>query len=261
MKYYSHRTGKNYSKDINHAFRKGLVDTDDVMMLSREFAIWAPSLIDIARKKNMEDASVGVLDRNDVIQIASLCFLEAWTRVNWTRINNTPVDERRAALWGFLKTSTELKFGTRVREFKDGIRVPDRKMFERADMKKYEGVLFDAVTALFPQLKLEMEAAHVREDETSWNNYRTVGILQSHFRKFIKNDKYIFVLERSMGIDGDKLSDKDIADRLDTSHDAVRSIKKRAMKKLKSEESMRELAFVLDGALIETGADIMKFLK
>lgn len=261
MKYYSHRTGKNYSKDLNYAFKKGLVDTDDVMMLSREFAIWAPSLIDIAKKRNMEDASVGILSRNDIIQIASNCFLIAWRRVDWGRINNTPVDERRAALWGFIKANIELDLPKYIRRVKDGVRIPDREMFKRADMDKHELVLFDAITVSFPQLKLEMEAAQMKEDETSWNNYRAIGILQSHFRKFIKNDKHIFVLERSMGIDGDEMSSKEISDRLGTSTNNVDKMRSRALKTLKSEESMRELAFTLDGALIQTGANIAEFLK
>lgn len=261
MKYYSHRTGKNYSKDIEYALRKGLVDTDDVVMLSREFAQWAPSLIDIARKKNMEYASVGVLSRNDLIQIVSECFLIAWRRVNWTRINNIPVEERRAAIWGFLKKNIELDFNRKIRYVKDGIKVPVREQFEYSDTKDTTTALFDAITGLFPQLKLEMETAHVQEEDTSWNNHKLIEVLQSHFRKHVKNDKQIFILERSLGIDGPRLSTKAIAERLNTSESSVKVTKNRALKKLKNEESKRDLAFSLDGYLVETGADILKYLK
>lgn len=272
MKYYSHRTGKNYSKDIEYASRKGLIDSEDVVMLSREFATWAPALIDIARKKNLEYASVGVLDRNDLIQLTSQCFIDVWAKlyepldshhkktVNWDVINNN--SDPRAALWGHIKKTVEIRIGDRIREFKDGVKVPHYELWYESQKKNGAGgAMFDAMTGLFPQLKLEMEMAFKVDSETSWNNHRLTERLQQHFRKYIRNDKQIFILEKSMGIDGSKLSTREIAEQLDTSESSVKVTKNRALKKLKSEESKRELAFVLNGDMIETGANILEYVK
>ena len=272
MKDYSRKVTENYSKDIYYASTKGLVDADDVLMLSREFAQWAPSLIAMAKKKNVQEASIGILNRNDLIQMTSICFLEAWMKlfepldshhkktVNWDVINNN--FEPQKALWGHLKKTVEIRLGDRIREFKDGVKVPHYELWYESQKKNgVGGAMFDAMTGLFPQLKLELELSYKVEEETSWNNYRLVEKLQAHFREFIKNDKYIFVLERSMGIDGDKMSSKEISEKLGTSTNNVDKIRSRAIKKLKSDESKRKLAFVLDGALIETGANIAEFLK
>lgn len=261
MKYYHRRVYADYRKDLETAWNVGMRDTEDSLMFTKEFAYWAKHIMEIAHRKNVEYASVGILDRNDLIQLASQCFIEAYSRVNWVRINNLPVDERQKALWGFLKSSTDLKFGTRIREYKDGIKVPDREMFSRADTKSDKEIVFDAISSLFPQLTMETAFAHVEDyDDSSYHNELLVEILNNHFTEYL-NPKERLIFEMSMGFDRDKMIAKDIAKELGTSESAIKVTKNRAMNKLKSKEAMQSLAWTLDGAMIPTGANILEILK
>lgn len=231
-------------------------DTDDSIMLSKEFAYWAPHIMEIAHRTNTEDANVGVLDRNDIIQIVSECFLVAWNRVKWDEVNEAL--DPQAKLWAYLKRNIKLDLGHAIRYVKDGIRIPHREHMSRLSKT---GTNINAISSLFPQLKMEEAFANIEEwDSSSYHNELLIDILNQHFSKYL-NPKERKIFEMSMGFDRDKMSNKDIAEELMTSETTVKVTKSRALSKLKSNESRRDLAFIVNGAMIPTGADILEFLK
>ncbi len=276
MKYYNRRVYKNYMGDgrakkhiwngkhaIGDLVNCNMKDTDDVIISSEQFAKeYAQHLVELAQRKNKEYTAIGILDTNDLIQIANECFLIAWKRVDWTRINKLAEKDRKAALWGFLKKNIVLDLNKEIRRIKDGIRVPVREQFQYSDESSKGGAQFDAITQMFPQLQLEMMYANEKAADTSYHNDLLMDILDDHFNKYLGiGTKKKQILEWSLGVNADKLSSSEIGDRLKMSDKAVRWQKLDALKTLKSEESLKDLAFAVDGACIPTGANLLSYLE
>ena len=115
-------------------------------------------------------------------------------------------------LWGYIKKNVVLDLGHRIRQQKDGIRIPHDRHLEEIKMKDN----FDAISSLFGQLDLEFMMGDNAIQEDNYYNDMLIDVLNDHFTKYVKNPNHRFTLEKSMGFDGDSLSMKEIADRLDT---------------------------------------------
>ena len=265
MRFYSRRVYSDYRADLNTAGRLGMPDTDDVTITSKDFARkYGKHLLEIAHRKNVEYSSSGVLDRNDLINEVGYCFTMAWNRINWEVINESPEDERQAVVWKFIKKTVTYRLGDRIRAQKDGIRVPHREMF--ADSYKdhdKEAAQFDAISSMFGQLDLEFMMGDNAIQQDDYYNDMLIDVLNDHFTRYL-SPKHRSVLEWTIGFDGNKLSAKEIAERLDITVTNVGAIKNRAMKKLMSEKSMRDLALVIDGnpgLARSTGSNFLEILK
>ena len=106
MQYYNRRVYSDYRKDLSDATRHGMRDSEDAIISSYKFAKhYSKHLLEIAHRKNTEYSSVGVLDTNDLVNLVSLCFGEAWERVGWESINKMPEGGAKQAQFCLLYTS------------------------------------------------------------------------------------------------------------------------------------------------------------
>ena len=221
--------------------------------------------------RTMDYASVGILDRNDVMQEAYLAFLEAYNNLDWNKVNDVHDSEKGALIWGFLKKSTSQKLETNIRASKDGIRVPDREMFLRADSpNKKESANFDMVTKLFGSLEVAF-ANNVEDLATSkWDTDLTGYFLEVHMDEYLdltrggkrdlhKNERD--VIKALYGIDQVRMTYKELSDYYKVSESTIRKVKERAIKRLQSVSSKEKIAHFLHEYRIKTSSDIEKYKK
>ena len=133
---------KNFSIDTRRRHAQDLKNTKDEWIKK-----WSEHIEFLATKKENNSFrataydSIGILDRNDLMQEAYLAFLTAWNNVKWNEVNDAVNPD--AFLWGFLKKSANLNLAKQIRKSKDGVRTPERVM-ENGAMRVY--------TSLFHQL-------------------------------------------------------------------------------------------------------------
>ena len=208
--------------------------------------------------RSTEYAAIGIMDQNDVIQEAYLAFLEAYNNLDWDKVSETHENERGALIWSFLKKSTILNLEYQLRNKKDGVRITQYQTF------KDGGVNTNLITTLFSQL----EKVFFRNQEdvalTAWETDLTGAFLEVHMDEFLdlkksggRNFKGIEreVLKRTYGIDGVKLTQKEISEKYNISHSTIRVIKNRALNKLKKKESKILIAEFLKEYRIKTKAN------
>ena len=209
--------------------------------------------------RSTEYAAVGIMDQNDLIQEAYLAFLEAYASVNWDKVEKE-ADSKGAMVWTFIKKTMILNFERNIRQQKDGVRIPEYMQIGTENL----------VTKLFSQL----EKVFFRNQEdvalTAWETDLTGAFLEVHMDEYLdlkksggRNFKGIEreIIKRTYGIDGVKLTLKEISEIYNVSHSTIRVIKNRALNKLKDEESKRIIADFLHEYRIKTQADTEKFRK
>lgn len=211
--------------------------------------------------RQMDYASVGVLDRNDVVQEAYLAFLEAYRKYKEKPDGDF---ENGAAVWGYLKKSTALNLERQIRNAKDGIRIPENALFES------KSVNTNFLTKLFGSLEV---AFANNEDEVSMTPYDSdlVGaFLEVHMDEYLDmtrgGNRDLFKRERETlkalyGIDRPSMTYAELEEYQKIPQPTIRQVKKRALKRLQSEESKREIASFLYEYRIKTSADVEKYQK
>ena len=204
-------------------------------------------------RRSTDYAAIGIMTVNDLIQEAYLAFLEAY--------NNVDFSKDGGEIWSFLKKTTILNLEKSLRGKKDGIRVPERILFDG-------GVNTNVLTGIFGKLE-EMFSKNAEEVSlTKWESDLTCSFLDMHFDEYLdlkkngkRNLKGIerFVMRNFYGLDGPRMSSKEIGSQFGISESTVGVIKKRAINKLKDEESKLRIANFLHEYRIVTKADTEKY--
>ena len=260
MKRYNHKV-----RDLRQADNKivRFKEDMDVLISSSEFNEKFRGYIeDIALYKRangykfrrpMDYAAVGIMDQNDVIQEAYLAFLEAYNNIDWNKVNG-----EAAILWGFLKKSTILNLERQLRDKKDGIRIPEWALFS-GDMNT------NFLTKLFSRLEVAFSNNVMEVAESKWDTDLTGYFLEVHMDEVLdlkksgeRNLKGIerLIVRDSYGIDTVKKSSKELAEKFKISPSTIDVVRKRALDKLRTNESKQKIAHFLHEYRIKTGADI-----
>lgn len=277
---------KQYSKNTNNTHIESLFTLkntekkviEDSIMDSKTFASeWEPYIRDIGLTKeakgkkyyrSQEYASIGVMDRNDLIQEAYTCFFEAWEKVDWDKVNSLPEAERQPFLWGWVKKTVVRRVHDSLLALKDGIRVPHRELYYESykDRKATrENANIHNITSLFNQL----DVLFIRnQEDTALTKHQTdlLGyFLESHMDDFLdlnfkgeRNPKGIerMAIMSFYGIDSIRMTVKEIAETFKVSESTIKNVIKRAQKKLRCEESKELISEFCKEYFIETQADI-----
>ena len=262
MKNYSLITRRRREADQ----RLGKLAEGDVLLTSEEFLeTFRPYIDDMARYKVVKGrkysrstsyAHTGCMDINDLYQEAYLAFLEAYAIAD--------KDKPGAELWAYLKKSTLLNIERQLRFKKDGVRIPDRQLFIS------KSVNTNVLTQLFSQID---KVFFNNQEEVALTSYETdlIGaFLDVHFDEYLdlradgsRNLRGIerIVLKELYGLDTIKYTYSELSDKYRTSQSTLRKVKERAIKKLKSEESLNKIADFLHEYRINTQADTEKYRK
>ena len=110
MKWYSHETYKAHQIAIKN-YNKGI-------------GVYYQWVIKLANQFNREYASIGVLDINDLISAGNMGLVQAWSKIDWERITESPNAE--AELWSYLKKRIKWSIRREIDNYGAFIKIPRR---------------------------------------------------------------------------------------------------------------------------------------
>ena len=202
-----------------------------------------PLVENIARKFATTQQASGVMSINDIIQEGNLNLIKATRKINWTRVNGGQEDQEKT-LKSFL--SKRIKGGIRraIDINRGDIRIPEHKLNE---IRKNNGKDHRMVAMFFNSMFLSIDdKPRQNDDEESMihqiadkSEPYNIGLLNVYLTGLLKThltDKEYEVLRLSYGLDCDKHSANEIAERLNiegsSAYVRVSELKKQAVDKL-----------------------------
>ena len=239
MKQYNSSNFNRYKKDVKASQPEGKLwneYTRDELIIK-----FMPLVENIARKFKDSDAANGVVSLSDRIQFGNIGLVKAVDKIVWSQIAASKDPERT------LKSYLAKRIRGAIRRATDanrsGMRIPEHKLNEiRSDFDNYKNSelyfnsIFQSIDATVNDednmvMQIPDDSESPMKKELLSNKLR--DIMLKHL-----TDKEYHVLRLSFGINCDKLSAKQIADKLDmkgsSSYVRVSQLKKQAIDKLKS---------------------------
>lgn len=199
-----------------------------------------PLVENIARKFATSQQASGVLTINDLIQEGNLGLTAAVDKIDWETLAAS--DDTEKTLKSFLSKRIKGNIRRAIDRCRGDIRIPEYKLNE---IRKDNGKDKEMVAMFFNSIFLSIDAPARNEEEEMimqiadpsepYNiallNVYLMGLLKSHL-----NEREYEVLRLSYGLDCEKHSSKQIAEKLnitvDTANIRVSQIKKDAIDKL-----------------------------
>ena len=221
---------KRYNNRNYIAFKKDLkVLREDDLKNYYEY------VIQIANTFPRDSIAIGILDITDLIQAGNVGLVEAWNRVDWDLINESP--NPNGQLWSFLKK--RIRFAIRQEIDKHGafIKVPERVL---RDHKKNLTGIDKILVNTFP--KFWDHETVFQEDYSDWNNEQLGLLLDDIIYDNIKSHNHQQILKLSFGVDtldNKSVSIKKIAKMYNLSEIGVKKIKQRSIDKIKENEETK----------------------
>ena len=199
-----------------------------------------PLVENIARKFKDSDAANGVISLSDRIQFGNIGLIKAVDKIQWKQILNSKDSERT------LKSYLSKRIRGAIRRATDanrsGMRLPEHKLNEirnnfenKKNSELYFNSMFQSIDATIgDDENMLMQIPDNSDDPMKKEN------LSSHILKTMLkhlSPKEYYVIKLSYGINCDRMSAKEIADKLEikgsSSYVRVSQLKKQAIDKLK----------------------------
>ena len=237
MKHYNIQNYIRYKNDLEETLKRielkehfSLYDRDTLVKL------FMPLVENIARKFATSQQASGVMDITDLIQEGSLNLIKAVDRIDWDTINHS--DDQEKTMKSFLS-----KFGIRraIDINRGQMRLPEHVT---NSIRKNFGKDKKAVAMFFNSIFLSIDAGTREdddlflqiEDKTEPYNQEFLNLyLMSLLKQHLEIKEYE-VLRLSYGLDCDKHSANEIADKLgiegSSAYVRVSQLKKQAVQKL-----------------------------
>jgi RNA polymerase sigma factor (sigma-70 family) len=238
MKSYNVSNYIKYKTDL----RRSMPDEDkDYALLTRDELIvrFLPLVENLARKFSTSQQASGVLSINDLIQEGSVGLIAAIDRIDWEKLRES--DDIEKTIKSFLSKRIKGAIRRAVDINRGNIRIPEHKLNE---IRKDSGKDKAMVEMFFNSVFLSIDA-NINDDENShfqiadqsepYNkellNVYLIGLLKKYL-----NDKEYEVLRLSYGLNCDRHSAKQIAEKLDikgaSAYVRVSQLKKQAVERL-----------------------------
>jgi RNA polymerase sigma factor (sigma-70 family) len=240
MKKYNVTNYVRYKEDLKRSIN-GLGELNYNEYTRNELIIkFLPLVENIARKFATSQQASGVLTINDLIQEGSLGLTAAVDKIDWDMLHASEDIEK--TLKSFLSKRIKGSIRRAIDRCRGDIRIPEYKLNE---IRKDNGKDKEMVAMFFNSIFLSIDAPTRNEEEEMimqiadpsepYNiallNVYLMGLLKSHL-----NEREYEVLRLSYGLDCEKHSSKQIAEKLnitvDTANIRVSQIKKDAIDKL-----------------------------
>ena len=239
MKKYNSENFSRYKVDVKQSQPKAKAWSD----YTRDELItkFMPLVENISRKFKTGDAASGVLSLSDSIQFGNIGLIKAVDKIKWDRIKESTDPEK--TLKSFLAKRIRGAIRRATDANRSGMRLPEHKLNEiRNDFenpKNAETFYNSMFQSLDASLDDENSYLHQIED-TSPDPMKREHLAHTIRDVMLQHlsDKEYNVLRLSFGLNCDKLSAKQIAEKLDmkgsSSYVRVSQLKKQAIDKLKS---------------------------
>lgn len=199
-----------------------------------------PLAENLARKFSTTQQASGVLSINDLIQIGSEALVRAVDKLDWSKLEDSLDIEK--TLKSFFAKRIKGHIRRRVDMARGGIRIPEHKLNEIRKNPKDKKM----VEMFFNSMFLSIDAQVTNDDEENMihqiadkSEPYNIHILNIYLKGLMEKylDKNEFeVLRMSYGLDCDKHSAKEIAEKLNikgvSSYVRVSELKKQAVQKL-----------------------------
>ena len=238
MKNYDNYNYSRYKADIKANMPKGKFwdeYTRDELIIK-----FLPLVENIARKFSTSDSAIGVMNITDLIAMGHVGLIQAVDKIQWKQIFDSKDPERTLKSYlakrirGAIRRSTDTN--------RSPMRIPEHKLndirkgFEDDPDKQamFYNSMFQSIDEpvqedMFVQLEDESKDPLLKEKLA----YKIRSVMLKHL-----TDREYNVLRLSFGLDCDKLSAKQIADKLNmkgsSSYVRVSQLKRQAINKLKS---------------------------
>jgi RNA polymerase sigma factor (sigma-70 family) len=197
-----------------------------------------PLVENIARKFATSQEASGVMSINDIIQEGNLNLTKAVDKIDWEKISHSDDDEQ--TLKSFLSKRVRGGIRRAIDKNRGTMRIPEHKLNE---IRKDGGKDKKMVEMFFNSIFLSVDAKPANEDmvyqipdkSDPYNEQLLNAYLVSLLNKYLTDDE-AYVLNKSYGLTGKKLSAKQIAADLGikgtSDYVRVSELKKQAVQKL-----------------------------
>ena len=237
MKNYNVSNYIKYKQDLNRS-----MPDDEILyaMLTRDELIikFLPLVENLARKFSTSQQASGILSINDLIQEGSVGLVAAVDRIDWTKLCES--DDIEKTIKSFLSKRIKGAIRRAIDINRGNIRIPEHKLNEiRKDFgknKKMVEMFFNSIFLSIDAKPNSEDSAYQIPDESEPYNMELLNVyLMGLLRRYL-NEKEYEVLRLSYGLDCDKHSAKQIAEKLDikgaSAYVRVSQLKKQAVEKL-----------------------------
>jgi len=230
MKKYNVQNYVRYKNDLDKTLSRDLKDDREKIIVENMELVE-----NIARKFSTTQQASGVLTINDLIQEGSIGLIHAVDKIDWDVITDSTEPER--TLKSFLSKRIKGAIRRAIDINRGNIRIPEHKLNDMRKNSEQEKKTIEVFfNSIFSSIDDDVDKFIQVEDKTKdynidiMNKY-LLSIMEAHL-----NIKEYDVLRMSYGLDCDKMSAKDIADKLKIDGTAayvrISQIKRDAINKL-----------------------------
>ena len=237
MKNYNVSNYIKYKQDLNRS-----MPDDEILyaMLTRDELIikFLPLVENLARKFSTSQQASGILSINDLIQEGSVGLVAAVDRIDWVKLCES--DDIEKTIKSFLSKRIKGAIRRAIDINRGNIRIPEHKLNEiRKDFgknKKMVEMFFNSIFLSIDAKPNSEDSAYQIPDESEPYNMELLNVYLIGLLRRYLNEKEYEVLRLSYGLDCDKHSAKQIAEKLDikgaSAYVRVSQLKKQAVEKL-----------------------------
>ena len=197
-----------------------------------------PLVENISKKFATSQEASGVMSILDIIQEGYVNLIKAVDKIDWEKLIDS--DDVELSLKSFLSKRVRGGIRRAIDKNRGTMRIPEHKIEQ---IRKNGGKDKKMVAMFFNSIFLSIDATPTNEDmvyqipdkSDPYNEQLLNAYLLSLLNKYLTENE-VFVLNKSYGLDGDKMSAKKIAEALDikgvSAYVRVSELKKQAVQKL-----------------------------
>jgi len=246
MKQYNSNNFNRYKKDVKASQPEGKLwneYTRDELIIK-----FMPLVENIARKFKDSDAANGVVSLSDRIQFGNIGLIKAVDKIDWKTIELSNDPERTIKSYFAKRVRGAIRRATDSN--RSGMRLPEHKLNEIRNNFEDENNSQLFFNSMFESIdhQLDDENSYLYQIEDKSEDPMRVEKLYNKLRNImlkVLTDKEYHVIKLSYGLNCDKLSAQQIADKLNmkgsSSYVRVSQLKKQAINKLKSKMSYSQV--------------------
>jgi RNA polymerase sigma factor (sigma-70 family) len=241
MKSYNIQNYIRYKEDLKQVNKDNNSDTFQYYLRNDLIARFLPLVENIAKKFSTSTEACGILDITDLIQCGSIGLIQAVDKIEWDTIKES--DRRESTLKSFLSKRIKGSIRRAIDINRGSIKIPEHKLNEiRKDNSKDHRLVAMFFNSIFLSIDEQINdddednMLYQIPDQSEVYNIDLMNLyLTSLLKKHLDNREFE-VLRLSYGLDCDKHSANDIADKLGiegaSAYVRISEIKKQAIQKL-----------------------------